>query len=173
MNHSHIENFVRDIPDFPKKGVLFKDITPLLANAEASQAMLQELLIPLKNIKIDKVAAIESRGFFFGILLAQALGVGFIPIRKPGKLPAETISENYSLEYGSSSIEIHTDAILPGEKVLLHDDVLATGGTAYAATRLIERLGGEVVQCAFLMELSFLNGREKLHKYQINSILNY
>ena len=160
MNHSHIENFVRDIPDFPKKGVLFK-------------AMLQELLIPLKNIKIDKVAAIESRGFFFGILLAQALGVGFIPIRKPGKLPAETISENYSLEYGSSSIEIHTDAILPGEKVLLHDDVLATGGTAYAATRLIERLGGEVVQCAFLMELSFLNGREKLHKYQINSILNY
>ena len=173
MNHSHIENFVRDIPDFPKKGVLFKDITPLLANAEASQAMLQELLIPLKNIKIDKVVAIESRGFFFGILLAQALGVGFIPIRKPGKLPAETISENYSLEYGSSSIEIHTDAILPGEKVLLHDDVLATGGTAYAATRLIERLGGEVVQCAFLMELSFLNGREKLHKYQINSILNY
>lgn len=173
MNHSHIENFVRDIPDFPKKGVLFKDITPLLANAEASQAMLQELLIPLKNIKIDKVAAIESRGFFFGILLAQALGVGFIPIRKPGKLPAETISENYSLEYESSSIEIHTDAILPGEKVLLHDDVLATGGTAYAATRLIERLGGEVVQCAFLMELSFLNGREKLHKYQINSILNY
>ena len=173
MNHSHIENFVRDIPDFPKKGVLFKDITPLLANAQASQAMLQELLTPLKNIKIDKVAAIESRGFFFGILLAQALGVGFISIRKPGKLPAETITESYSLEYGSSNLEIHTDAILPGEKVLLHDDVLATGGTAFAATRLIERLGGEVVQCAFLMELSFLNGREKLHKYQINSILNY
>ena len=173
MNHSHIENFVRDIPDFPKKGVLFKDITPLLANAEASQAMLEELLAPLKNIKIDKVAAIESRGFFFGILIAQALGVGFIPIRKPGKLPAETITESYSLEYGSSNLEIHTDATLPGEKVLLHDDVLATGGTAFAATRLIERLGGEVVQCAFLMELSFLNGREKLHKYQINSILNY
>ena len=173
MNHSHIENFVRDIPDFPKKGVLFKDITPLLANAEASQAMLEELLAPLKNIKIDKVAAIESRGFFFGILIAQALGVGFIPIRKPGKLPAETITESYSLEYGSSNLEIHTDAILSGEKVLLHDDVLATGGTAFAATRLIERLGGEVVQCAFLMELSFLNGREKLHKYQINSILNY
>nr|WP_314802363.1 adenine phosphoribosyltransferase [uncultured Capnocytophaga sp.] len=173
MNHSHIENFVRDIPDFPKKGVLFKDITPLLANAKASQAMLEELLAPLKNIKIDKVAAIESRGFFFGILIAQALGVGFIPIRKPGKLPAETITESYSLEYGSSNLEIHTDAILRGEKVLLHDDVLATGGTAFAATRLIERLGGEVVQCAFLMELSFLNGREKLHKYQINSILNY
>ena len=173
MNHSHIENFIRDIPDFPKKGVLFKDITPLLANAEASQAMLEELLAPLKNIKINKVAAIESRGFFFGILIAQALGVGFIPIRKPGKLPAETITESYSLEYGSSNLEIHTDAILPREKVLLHDDVLATGGTAFAATRLIERLGGEVVQCAFLMELSFLNGREKLHKYQINSILNY
>ena len=110
MNHSHIENFVRDIPDFPKKGVLFKDITPLLANAEASQAMLEELLAPLKNIKIDKVAAIESRGFFFGILIAQALGVGFIPIRKPGKLPAETITESYSLEYGSSNLEIHTDA---------------------------------------------------------------
>ena len=107
------------------------------------------------------------------MLLAHALQVGFVPIRKPGKLPAETLSEHYDLEYGSSNIEIHTDAITPGERVLLHDDVLATGGTAQAATRLIERLGGEVVQCTFLMELDFLKGREKLKKYSINSILNY
>ncbi len=107
------------------------------------------------------------------MLLAQALQVGFIPVRKPGKLPAETISESYDLEYGHSSLEIHTDAILQGEKVLVHDDVLATGGTALAAAKLVERLGGEVVRCSFLMEIAFLKGREKLHKYQINSILNY
>ena len=173
MDKTYIENFVRDIPDFPKKGVLFKDITPILDNAKATQEALQQLLAPIKDEKIDKVAGIESRGFLFGILLAQALGVGFIPIRKPGKLPAQTISESYDLEYGNSRLEVHTDALVKGEKVLIHDDILATGGTALAATRLIERLGGEVVQCSFLMELSFLNGREKLHKYQINSILNY
>ncbi|EGD33852.1 MULTISPECIES: adenine phosphoribosyltransferase [unclassified Capnocytophaga] len=173
MDKTYIENFVRDIPDFPKKGVLFKDITPILDNAKATQEALRQLLAPIKDEKIDKVAGIESRGFLFGILLAQALGVGFIPIRKPGKLPAQTISESYDLEYGNSRLEVHTDALVKGEKVLIHDDILATGGTALAATRLIERLGGEVVQCSFLMELSFLNGREKLHKYQINSILNY
>ena len=173
MNNIQIQDYVRDILDFPKKGVVFKDITPLLADAQATEAVLQKLLAPLQGVQIDKVAAIESRGFFFGMLLAHALQVGFVPIRKPGKLPAETLSEHYDLEYGSSNIEIHTDAITPGERVLLHDDVLATGGTAQAATRLIERLGGEVVQCTFLMELDFLKGREKLKKYSINSILNY
>ena len=173
MNNIQIQDFVRDILDFPKKGVVFKDITPLLADAKATEAVLQQLLAPLKNEKIDKVAAIESRGFFFGMLLAHALNVGFIPIRKPGKLPGEIISEHYDLEYGSSNLEIHVDAIAKGERVLLHDDVLATGGTALAATKLIERLGGEIVQCTFLMELDFLSGREKLKKYSINSILNY
>ena len=173
MNNIQIQDYVRDILDFPKKGVVFKDITPLLADAQATEAVLQKLLAPLQGVRIDKVAAIESRGFFFGMLLAHALQVGFVPIRKPGKLPAQTLSEHYDLEYGSSNIEIHTDAITPGERVLLHDDVLATGGTAQAATRLIERLGGEVVQCTFLMELDFLKGREKLEKYSINSILNY
>ena len=173
MNNIQIQDFVRDILDFPKKGVVFKDITPLLADAKATEAVLQQLLAPLKNEKIDKVAAIESRGFFFGMLLAHALNVGFIPIRKPGKLPGEVIGEHYDLEYGNSSLEIHTDAIAKGERVLLHDDVLATGGTAQAATKLIEHLGGEIVQCTFLMELDFLHGREKLKKYSINSILNY
>ena len=173
MNNIQIQDFVRDILDFPKKGVVFKDITPLLADAKATEAVLQQLLAPLKNENIDKVAAIESRGFFFGMLLAHALNVGFIPIRKPWKLPGEIISEHYDLEYGSSNLEIHMDAITKGERVLLHDDVLATGGTALAATKLIERLGGEIVQCTFLMELDFLNGREKLKKYSVNSILNY
>ena len=173
MNDIEIEDFVRNVYDFPKKGVVFKDITPLLRNPQITQKVLQQLIEPLKVLKIDKVAGIESRGFLFGMLLAQALQVGFIPVRKPGKLPAETISESYDLEYGHSSLEIHTDAILQGEKVLVHDDVLATGGTALAAAKLVERLGGEVVRCSFLMEIAFLKGREKLHKYQINSILNY
>jgi len=160
MNDIEIEDFVRNVYDFPKKGVVFKDITPLLRNPQITQKVLQQLIEPLKGLKIDKVAGIESRGFLFGMLLAQALQVGFIPVRKPGKLPAETISESYDLEYGHSSLEIHTD-------------VLATGGTALAAAKLVERLGGEVVRCSFLMEIAFLKGREKLHKYQINSILNY
>ena len=165
MNDIEIEDFVRNVYDFPKKGVVFKDITPLLRNPQITQKVLQQLIEPLKGLKIDKVAGIESRGFLFGMLLAQALQVGFIPVRKPGKLPAETISESYDLEYGHSSLEIHTDAILQGEKVLVHD--------ALAAAKLVERLGGEVVRCSFLMEIAFLKGREKLHKYQINSILNY
>ena len=155
MNDIEIEDFVRNVYDFPKKGVVFKDITPLLRNPQITQKVLQQLIEPLKGLKIDKVAGIESRGFLFGMLLA------------------ETISESYDLEYGHSSLEIHTDAILQGEKVLVHDDVLATGGTALAAAKLVERLGGEVVRCSFLMEIAFLKGREKLHKYQINSILNY
>lgn len=168
-----VENFIRNIPDFPAPGINFKDITPLLNNPEATKKALQNLLFTLRGEKIDKVAGIEARGFFFGTLLARELNAGFVPIRKRGKLPFKTVSEAYDLEYGKDTLEIHEDAILKGEKVLLHDDVLATGGTAAAAVRLIEKLGGEVVQCNFLIELSFLNGREKLKEQELFSLLKY
>lgn len=168
-----IENYIRDIQDFPKPGIGFKDITPLLANAEASKKCLQLLLDGLKDQKIDKVIGVESRGFFFGTLLAQELNAGFVPVRKPKKLPFETISATYDLEYGTDTLEIHTDAIKKGEKVLIHDDVLATGGTAKAVCELVEKLGGEIVQLSFIMELTFLNGREKIKQYDIFSPLKY
>lgn len=166
-----ISNFIRDIKDFPKPGIHFKDITPLLANAEARNECLQLLLSQLKDQRIDKVVGVESRGFFFGMLLAQELNVGFVPVRKPKKLPYSVISASYELEYGSDRLEIHTDAIQKGERILIHDDVLATGGTAKAVGELVEQLGGEIVQFNFLMELLFLNGREKIKKYAIYSPL--
>jgi adenine phosphoribosyltransferase len=169
----NIESYIRDIQDFPKPGIGFKDITPLLINPEATKACLDLLLSTLDGKKIDKVIGVESRGFFFGILLAQKLNVGFIPVRKPKKLPFETISASYDLEYGSDALEIHIDAIQKGDKVLIHDDVLATGGTAKAVCELVEQLGGEVVQCNFLMELTFLNGREKLSNKNIFTALTY
>ena len=168
-----LQEYIRDIKDFPKEGILFKDITPLLHSPEATSEALQQLLALVGNQKIDKVVGIESRGFFFGTLLAQKLNAGFIPVRKTGKLPYEVISETYDLEYGTDTLQIHKDAIQKGEKVLLHDDVLATGGTAKAVTRLIEKLGGEVVQCNFLMILGFLKGSEKLKGFQIKSVLNF
>lgn len=169
----NIENYIRDIQDFPKPGIVFKDITPLLANHEATEACLQLLINDLKEKKIDKVVGVESRGFFFGMLLAQKLNAGFIPVRKPRKLPFETISASYELEYGTDNLEIHIDAIQKGERILIHDDVLATGGTAKAVCELVEKLGGEIVQCNFLMELSFLNGREKLKGKDIFAALTY
>ncbi|KIX22125.1 adenine phosphoribosyltransferase [Flavobacterium sp. 316] len=169
----NIENYIRDIQDFPKPGIVFKDITPLLANHEAIEACLQLLINDLKEKKIDKVVGVESRGFFFGMLLAQKLNAGFIPVRKPRKLPFETISASYELEYGTDNLEIHIDAIQKGERILIHDDVLATGGTAKAVCELVEKLGGEIVQCNFLMELSFLNGREKLKGKDIFAALTY
>jgi len=169
----NLSQFIRNIEDFPKQGVHFKDITPLLANSDAVADCLQQLLGLVKDQKIDKVAAIESRGFFFGTLLAQQLCAGFVPIRKPGKLPYSTLKEPYQLEYGMDALEIHEDAIKKGERVLLHDDVLATGGTARAACNLIEKLGGEIVQCNFLLELEFLNGNKKLSNYTVNSLLKY
>jgi adenine phosphoribosyltransferase len=169
----NIENYIRDIQDFPKKGIAFKDITPLLNSPEATNACLDLLVSQLENQKIDKVVGVESRGFFFGILLAQRLNVGFIPVRKPNKLPFETISASYELEYGTDTLEIHIDAIQPGDKVLIHDDVLATGGTAKAVCELVEQLGGEIVQVNFLMELSFLNGKEKLEGKSVFSALVY
>lgn len=168
-----LEDYIRIIPDFPKKGVIFKDITPLLANHEATEYCLAALLKKVEGLKIDKVVGVETRGFFFATLMAQALGVGFVPVRKPGKLPYVTIKQPYELEYGWDALEIHEDAIQKGEKVLVHDDVLATGGTAKAVCQLVEKLGGEVVQCNFIMQLDFLSGKEKLKKYPVASVLNY
>lgn len=168
-----LEKYIRDIQDFPKPGIVFKDITPLLLNQIAREETLQLLLSSLKDKKIDKVIGVESRGFFFGILLAEALKVGFIPVRKPKKLPFETISVSYDLEYGTDTLEIHTDAIQKGDRVLIHDDVLATGGTAKAVCELVERLGGEIVQCNFIMEISFLNGREKIKSHDIFAAITY
>jgi adenine phosphoribosyltransferase len=168
-----IENYIRDIQDFPKEGILFKDITPLLNDPIARTECLSILLESLKGQKIDKVVGAESRGFFFGMLLANELNAGFIPVRKPKKLPYEIISASYELEYGLDSLEMHTDAIQKGDRVLIHDDVLATGGTAKAVCELVEKLGGEIVQCNFLMELSFLNGREKIKNHPIFAALIY
>ncbi len=168
-----LKSLIRDVPNFPKQGIIFKDITTLLKNPAGLNNAVEKLLNFLQNKQITKVVGIESRGFILGGIVAQKLGAGFVPIRKPGKLPAECISESYSLEYGTDKIEIHKDAIMKGDKVLLHDDLLATGGTMEAACKLVERLGGDVVQISFLVELSFLNGREKLKNYDVRSIIQY
>ncbi|MHA7943238.1 adenine phosphoribosyltransferase [Formosa sp. 3Alg 14/1] len=168
-----IESYIRDINDFPKPGIVFKDLTPLLNNPEATKLCLNALLAQIDGQQVDKVVGMEARGFFFGTLLAQALNAGFIPVRKSGKLPYETISETYALEYGSDVLEIHVDAIKPGDRVLIHDDVLATGGTAEAVCKLVERLGGVIVQCNFIMELGFLNGKDKLKPHAVRSVLTY
>lgn len=168
-----IKSYIRDVPDFPKPGILFKDITPLLKNPNAFNASTTALLELVGEHKVDKVIGMESRGFIFGPLLAEKLNAGFVPVRKPGKLPSTTISESFDLEYGTDSLQIHVDAIQKGDKVLIHDDVIATGGTAAAVCKLVERLGGEVVQLNFLIELEFLEGRKKLDGYEIKSLLKY
>jgi adenine phosphoribosyltransferase len=168
-----LQDYVRDIQDFPKPGIVFKDITPLLISPEATRFCTEQLAKAVGNIKIDKVIGVESRGFFFGILLAQKLNAGFVPVRKVNKLPYKTISASYKLEYGSDTLEMHMDAINKGDKILIHDDVLATGGTAKAVCEMVEQLGGEIVQLNFLMELTFLNGREKLGNRPIFSALQY
>ena len=168
-----LKKYIRSIKDFPKKGIMFRDITTLLQEPKVLSETLEQLINFTRGLKIDKVVGIESRGFIFGSLLADRLNAGFIPIRKPGKLPAETVSETYELEYGIDKIEIHKDAIKTGENVLLHDDLLATGGTAEASCKLIEKLGGKIVQISFLIELTFLNGKEKLNKYDVRSIIKY
>lgn len=169
----NLTEYIRDIADFPKEGVVFKDITPLLMDHTAMQEATKGLLTLVGNHRIDKVVGMESRGFFFATLLASQLGAGFIPVRKPNKLPFTTISERYSLEYGFDVLEMHLDAIKPGDNVLIHDDVLATGGTAEAVCKLVEKLGGTIVQVNFLMELTFLNGRNKLARYEVKSLLKY
>ena len=168
-----LEKLIRDVPNFPKEGIIFKDITTLLKDSTGLNATIHSLYDFAKGKGITKVAGIESRGFILGGALAQKLNAGFVPIRKPKKLPAETISASYELEYGTDKIEIHKDAIVPGDKVLLHDDLLATGGTMEAAVKLIEQLGGEVVQISFIIELDFLKGKEKLKNYEVHSLIHY
>ena len=169
----HIKDLIRDVPNFPIEGIIFKDITPLLKSSEGFQVTLSKLHKLAEGKGITKVVGIESRGFIFGGALAAKLDAGFVPIRKPGKLPSEKISEEYELEYGSDVIEIHKDAIEPDDIVLLHDDLLATGGTMKAACKLIEKMGARVEQISFLIELDFLNGRDKLEGYDIQSLIHY
>src|SRR6187402_465184 len=168
-----LKKYIRDIQGFPKEGIVFKDITPLLNDPKARKECLDLLVSSVKDKKIDKVIGAESRGFFFGILLAQELNAGFVPVRKPNKLPFDTISASYDLEYGTDSLEVHTDAIQKGDRVLIHDDVLATGGTAKAVCELVERLGGVIVQCNFLIEITFLNGRDKIAGNEIFAAITY
>lgn len=168
-----LKKYIRSIRDFPIKGIMFRDITTLLKDPVAVKETLGQLLDFTKGKNIDKVVGIESRGFIFGAMLANELKAGFVPIRKPGKLPAERESQTYQLEYGLDKIEIHRDAISEGDKVLIHDDLLATGGTAEAACKLVEKLGGKVEQLSFIVELSFLSGREKLRNYNVNSLIIY
>ncbi len=168
-----LKDYIRDIEDFPKPGVGFKDITPLLDSKEALSESLKRFLSLIDGKEINKVVAMESRGFFFGPLIAYEIGAGFIPVRKPGKLPYKTYSQEYALEYGTDALEMHIDAIAPGDKVLIHDDVLATGGTAAAVIKLVEKAGGEVVQLDFLIDLTFLNGKSKLEGFEVNSLIEY
>jgi adenine phosphoribosyltransferase len=172
-NHEWLKEHIRDIPDFPHPGVLFKDITPLLAHKKAFTYMIDAIAHQFDSDEIDKVLGIEARGFMVAAPLAYRFTAGLIPVRKMGKLPWEVEAESYSLEYGDDQLEIHRDAIEPGERILVIDDVLATGGTARATARLTERLGGKVAGIATIMELSFLNGREKLTGYELFSLITY
>lgn len=161
---------IRDIPDFPSPGIIFKDITPILKDPQLCSEMIEAFVERLEGTEIDAVTGIESRGFLFGLMLANRLKVPFIPIRKVGKLPCTTVRQEYDLEYGSAAIEIHKDAFLPGSKILIHDDLLATGGTVEAASRLIEQLGGEVVGYSFIVGLDFLGGETRLTPFSKNII---
>jgi len=170
---SKLGDLIRDIPDFPKPGIIFKDITPLLANPGGLSLAVEYLTQPFRQSHVDLVVGAESRGFIFGTAVAQSLSAGFVPIRKPGKLPFDTYSESYELEYGTDQVEVHCDAIKPGDRVLLIDDVLATGGTMAACCRLAEKLGGEIIGAAVLIELTFLDGRSKLNGRPLHSVLTF
>ncbi|MFH2219982.1 MAG: adenine phosphoribosyltransferase [Pseudomonadota bacterium] len=164
---------IRTIPNWPIEGVMFRDITTLLQDPEAFREACDRLYERYKNMEIDKVVAVDARGFIFGAVLAYKLNVGFVPVRKAGKLPYKTIRESYTLEYGESVVEMHEDAIKKGEKILVVDDLIATGGTIGAATKLVENLGGEIVECVFLVELPDLKGREKIKKYNIYTLTEF
>ena len=168
-----LKQMIRSVPDFPKPGINFFDITTLLKDPQGLQATIDSLTVPYDGVDIDAVVGIESRGFILGSAVAQRIGAGFIPVRKPGKLPAKAIREVYELEYGKDALEIHADAIARGQRVLIVDDVLATGGTASAASRLVRQLGGELVGLAFLIELTFLEGKSKLPGENVYSVLQY
>ncbi|MDD5085880.1 MAG: adenine phosphoribosyltransferase [Candidatus Omnitrophica bacterium] len=169
----NLKGTIRDVPDFPKKGIIFKDITTLLKDKNSLKTAIDALVAHYKGKDIDQVVSMESRGFIFGSVLAYKLGAGFIPVRKPGKLPHHTEKATYELEYGTDTLEIHRDAIAKDTKVLIVDDLLATGGTACAVAHLIEKLGGKVVSLAFLIELSFLKGRDKLKGYDVFSLIKF
>ena len=168
-----VTRYIRDVQDFPKPGILFKDITPMLGHADAFRASIELMKELVEDLKPDVIVAIESRGFLFGAPLAIELGAGFVPVRKPGKLPYEKISSSYDLEYGKDTLEMHVDAIRPGARVLLIDDVIATGGTAAAAIKLAQSCGGNVVGAAFFVELTFLSGGAKLAPCEVRSVLKY
>lgn len=164
---------IRNVPDFPKQGIQFKDITTLIQDGKTFARVIELFDKKFCDKKIDLIVGIESRGFIFGSVLAYKWGIGFVPVRKPGKLPAEKIREEYELEYGTDALEIHTDSISKGQKVLIVDDLLATGGTIAAATKLVARLGGEIAGIAMIIELSFLNGRDKINQYELYSLVTY
>jgi adenine phosphoribosyltransferase len=168
-----IRQLIRDIPDFPKPGILFRDITPLLADSRGLALACEAMAEPFRDANIDVVVGTESRGFIFGAAIARLLNAGFVPVRKPGKLPGATIAEEYALEYGADRLEIHRDAVRPGQRVLMVDDLLATGGTMKAACRLVEKLGGDIAGISFLIELAFLHGREQLKSRPVHVVISY
>ena len=168
-----IADRIRDIPDFPKKGIVFKDITPVLSDIETLRISIKEMAAPYMDLNIDVVVGIESRGFIFGAPIADILGSSFVPVRKPGKLPWKTENVSYELEYGDDSLEIHTDAIEPRQNVLIVDDLLATGGTAEATCRLVSKLKGNIIGLTVLVELEFLEGRKRLKQYNVHSLVKY
>ena len=168
-----LKEYIANVPDFPKEGILFRDITPLMQDGAAFKEACNDLLSFAKEVGAEVIAGPESRGFIFGCPVAYELGIGFVPVRKPNKLPRKTISYKYDLEYGSNELHMHADSIKPGQKVLVIDDLLATGGTVDATIKMIEDMGGEVVGCGFLIELEDLNGRELLKKYNVHSLLKY
>ncbi len=170
MFENKLHAAIRDIPDFPQPGIVFKDITPILKDPELCKEIVEEFVIRLKDMTIDVVAGIESRGFLFGLMLASRLGVPFVPIRKQGKLPYQTIAEGYKLEYGQATIEVHADAFEEGARVLIHDDLLATGGTVVAASKLVERAGAQIAGFSFLISLDFLNAKGRLTRFSKNII---
>ena len=168
-----LEEYVRSIPDFPEKGIIFRDVTSVLQDADGLQLAIDSMIKLLDGVDFDVVAGTESRGFIFGVPIAYEMHKPFVPVRKKGKLPCETISQSYDLEYGQATIEMHKDSIKPGQKVVLVDDLIATGGTIEAAIKLVEQLGGEVVKVIFLMELAGLKGRERLKGYDVASVITY
>jgi adenine phosphoribosyltransferase len=168
-----LKEYVRNIPDFPKEGIIFRDITTVIQDPEGLKLAIDSMIDVLRDVDFDVVVGTESRGFIFGVPIAYALGKGFVPCRKKGKLPCETVSASYDLEYGSAEIELHRDSIQPGQKVVLVDDLVATGGTIEACAGLVENLGGEVAKIIFLLELAGLKGRERLKKYDVTSLITY
>jgi adenine phosphoribosyltransferase len=173
MTQDQLKSKIRNVPDFPIKGIMFRDITTLVKDPQAFKYVIDTLADRYRDKKIDQIVGIESRGFIFGGALAHRLGCGFIPARKPGKLPAETIEESYELEYGRTSLQLHIDSLNKGDRIVIIDDLLATGGTIRATANMVERLGGEILEIAVVVELTFLKGREKLKNYSIYSMVDY